>query len=226
LRFHLDDEALVTDLNRARSLLVGKNAVVAIGNKLLLSSFCVGPLIKPYLICGCTTEEEAFAECREHQPDLLYATDDLEQGNGISLIKAVKTFSPDTNCLLFTDRETTSVTRDAIAAGTNGVVFLSSLGSKEHGDFLPAVEAMVTGGVYYPDEVRKAAGFTFQQIPDLTAREDEVLKALCLGLSNKAIAERLVLTSETIKSHVSSIISKMGANDRLDAVVKAIRMGY
>ena len=53
-----------------------------------------------------------------------------------------------------------------------------------------------------------------------------MLRALCLGLSNKAIAERLVLSTETIKSYVSAIIAKMGANDRLDAVVKAIRMGY
>lgn len=196
------------------------------GNKLQLASFCFTTFIKPTLIAGFTTEEEAHRCCSDESPDFLFVSDDLEQGYGIALIKGVKEASPSTKCLLFTERETVAVVRDAVSAGADGVVFTSSIGMGMDGDFVPALVAMAEGNCYYPPEVRKAAGFSFQQIPDLSAREDEVLKALCLGLSNKAIAERLVLSTETIKSYVSSIIAKMDANDRLDAVVKAIRSGY
>ena len=196
------------------------------GNKLQLACFCFTSFIKPTLIAGFTTEEEASKCCREESPDFLFVSDDLEQGYGIALIKDVKTASPSTKCLFFTEREALAVVRDAMSAGADGVVFPSSIGMGMDGDFVPALLAMAEGNCYYPPEVRKAAGFAFQQIPDLSTREDEVLRALCLGLSNKAIAERLVLSTETIKSYVSAIIAKMGANDRLDAVVKAIRMGY
>ena len=138
----------------------------------------------------------------------------MEQGYGIALIKDVKTASPSTKCLFFTEREALAVVRDAMSAGADGVVFPSSIGMGMDGDFVPALLAMAEGNCYYPPEVRKAAGFAFQQIPDLSSREDEVLRALCLGLSNKALLNGLCFT-ETIKSCVGSIISKMGANDRL-----------
>lgn len=206
--------------------MIAKRSVVAMGNRLQLAAFCCTTFIKPMLIAGITTEQEALKCCSEEQPDFLFTSDDLSQGYALSLIRGVKEVSPSTRCLFFTERETVSVVRDAVNAGCDGVAFYSSIGLGAEGDFAPALVAMAEGNCYYPPEVRKAAGFAFQQIPDLSAREDEVLKALCLGLSNKAIAQRLVLSTETIKSYVSSIISKMGANDRLDAVVKAIRMGY
>lgn len=91
---------------------------------------------------------------------------------------------------------------------------------------LNALVAMKQGGVYYPPAIRSAAAFPIQQLPDLSARELDVLKQLCLGLSNKAIAEELVLSTETVKSYVSQIIGKMGATDRLSCVVMAIRAGF
>ena len=94
------------------------------------------------------------------------------------------------------------------------------------GDFVNAMKAMATGGLYYPPEVRKVAGFEMQPLPDLSQRELDVLKELCMGHSNKAIAERLILSTDTVKGYVSAVIAKMGADDRLSAVVKAIRMGF
>ena len=196
------------------------------GNKLQLASFCLVKVIKPMLVAGFTTEEEALASCTEHKPSFLFVSDDLEQGYAISLIKSVKAISPDTHALLFTDRESVAVTRDAIGSGANGVVFISSIGLGVDGDFLPAIQALASGGVYYPPAVRKTAGYQLQEMPDLSVREAEVLHLLCLGLSNKAIAQELVLSTDTVKTYVSSVIAKMGANDRLSCVVKAIRCGY
>lgn len=227
MRFQPSDPKATAVIEAVSPLLTAKTAVVAMGNKLQLASFCMTSLIKPTVIAGCTTEEEAAKVCLEDKPSFLFASDDLEQGYAINLIKTVKTSSPDTRCLLFTDRETEAVTRDAIGVGTNGVVFVSSIGlGVEGGDFLPAIQAMASGGVYYPPSIRKTAGYELQQLPDFSVREAEVLHHLCLGLSNKDIASALVLSTETVKSHVSNVISKMGATDRLSCVVKAIRLGY
>ena len=207
-------------------MLTAKTSVVAMGNKLQLASFCLTTIIKPTLLAGFTTEQEAADECAKSKPSFLFVSDDLAQGYAINLIKTVKADSPGTHSLLFTDRETVAVTRDAIGAGANGVVFTSSIGMGPDGDFFPALQAMATGGVYYPPAVRKAAGYQLQEMPDLSVREAEVLHQLCLGLSNKAIAEQLVLSTDTVKTYVSAVISKMGTTDRLSCVVKAIRMGF
>lgn len=196
------------------------------GNRLLCGAFCLVPAIQSNLIAGYTTENEAFSACLTNKVDLLVCTDELEQGSAVSLIKRVKSASADTKTLMFTDRETEAVVRDAINAGANGVCFYSSTGLKDSGDFVPAVAAMNSGDVYYPPAVRKAAAFPIKPLPELSAREEEVLRALCMGLSNKAIAEELMLSIETVKTYVSQIISKLGATDRLSAVVTAIRSGF
>ncbi len=59
----------------------------------------------------------------------------------------------------------------------------------------------------------------------LTAREVQVLELLAEGLPNKAIAERLGISDQTVKFHVSSISSKLGAANRTDAVRRAVRRG-
>jgi DNA-binding NarL/FixJ family response regulator len=59
----------------------------------------------------------------------------------------------------------------------------------------------------------------------LTQREAQVLRHIGLGLSNKEIARSLVISVETVKEHVQNILRKMGANDRTDAAVRAIRLG-
>ena len=70
------------------------------------------------------------------------------------------------------------------------------------------------------------AGFKKNQIlNELSVREMEVLEALCQGMSNKEMAESMFVSTETIKSHVSTVISKLGVKDRTQAVITCIRAG-
>ena len=86
--------------------------------------------------------------------------------------------------------------------------------------------AIANGATYFPKEVREVADFEKNIILNsLSAREAEVLEALCQGMSNKEIAEVMIVSPETVKSHVSTIISKMGVKDRTQAVIASIRAG-
>ena len=63
------------------------------------------------------------------------------------------------------------------------------------------------------------------ELAGLSDRESEVLEALCQGMSNKEMAEVLFVSPETIKSHVSTVIGKLGVKDRTQAMISAIRAG-
>ena len=206
-------------------LFQGKKLVSALGNPLTLACFAFISTIRSASVGNFTTQAEALRACEAKQPDFLIASDDLAQGYATALIKEVKAASPKTKCLLFLYRETEEVVRDAINAGCQGVCFVSSIGRGKESDFSQALTAMSEGHTYYPQKVKDKAGFELKPLPDFSAKELEVLKVLCLGLSNKSIAERLVISTETVKTHVSNIISKFGVTDRTAAVVTAIRSG-
>ena len=187
---------------------------------------CHAWFLKGGLIGGFTTEKETVECCQAEKPDFLLIVDDLEVGYALPCIRAVKQSSPNTKCILFTDRETLPVARDALNAATDGVVFISSIGMGMDGDFGPAIKTVSEGNIYYPKNVRQAAGFELKPLPaDLSARELDVLKELCNGKSNKEISETLILSVETIKTYCSSVISKLGCDSRLEAAVIGIRSG-
>jgi DNA-binding NarL/FixJ family response regulator len=80
----------------------------------------------------------------------------------------------------------------------------------------------VDGIVIAPEHIRDLVD---GEIEMLTPREVQVLELLAEGLSNKAIAERLAISDQTVKFHVSAICGKFGAANRTDAVRRAVRRG-
>ncbi|MBI3401833.1 MAG: response regulator transcription factor [Acidobacteria bacterium] len=105
---------------------------------------------------------------------------------------------------------------------------LSSASIEVVGEFpsLAAAQAAdldVDGIVVAPDESRAGGEDEFEE--PLTPREIQVLELLAEGLPNKAIAERLSISDQTVKFHVSSISGKLGAANRTDAVRRAVRRG-
>ena len=207
VEFNPKSETIQRVVRESKSLLSNKTAVVAMGDLLTLGAFSMLPLIADNLIGSFSTELEALAACEEKQPDLLYVTEYLEQGYGIPLSIKVKEVSPNTSVLLFLHRENQNVVRDALDAHIDGVAFVSSIGKGLDGDLIKCLTAIADGSSYYPKEVREMAGFQKSQILDeLSARETEVLEALCKGMSNKDIAEEMTVSTETVKTHVSTII--------------------
>lgn len=226
VEFNPKSETIQGVLQEGKILWAGKTSVVAMGDRLTLGSFSMVPVITNTLVGAFSTEREALAACQERKPDLLYLTEHLEQGYGIPLAIKVKEASPNTRVLLFLHRENQDVVREALNAHVDGIAFVSSIGKGVEGDLFKSLSAIAHGSSYYPKEVREMAGFKKNEIlNDLSARETEVLEALCQGMSNKSIAESMFVSPETVKTHVSTIISKLGVKDRTQAVIASIRAG-
>jgi DNA-binding NarL/FixJ family response regulator len=114
----------------------------------------------------------------------------------------------------------------AWSAGARGLLFRDTSGER----LLAAISAVADGlAVVDPDLMesmvppRPLAESTL--VEELTPREVEVLQLLAEGLANRAIAQRLDISEHTVKFHVNAIMSKLGAQSRTDAVVRATRMG-
>lgn len=219
MRFEITSE-LQQNLSSKKHLWRDKTAVVVMGDMLTLGSFCMS--VSMELIGGYTTEQEGLNAIKTSPPNMLFVTEDLEQGYGISLIKEVKKISPTTSCMLFLKRETKEVVREALDAHCDGVIFCSTLG---HGGYLDAMTAVANGSTYYPKEVKTAAGYTETILPELTGKELEVLGQLVLGMSNTEITESLYMSLDTVKTHMKNITSKLGVKSRTQAVITAIRAG-
>ncbi len=114
---------------------------------------------------------------------------------------------------------------EAWAAGARGLVLHDA-----DADMLTSALLAVGQGLAVFDPALAASLFTASAAPEppaeaLTAREREVLQLLAEGLPNKTIAGKLGITDHTVKFHVNAIMSKLGAQSRTEAVVRATRLG-
>ena len=114
-------------------------------------------------------------------------------------------------------------------AFADGVIFKSSLGTGR-GDLISALQTIASGGIYYPEEIRRiAASVPKTNLPslleELTPRELEVVAAVSNGLKNHSIADQLGVSVETVKTHVGNAMDKLGARDRTQMAVTALLYG-
>ncbi len=123
---------------------------------------------------------------------------------------------------------------EALRAGADGFL----LKRARPAEIVHAVRLVAEGeSLLFPASVRRlaaeygeaggnrAARETLERAP-LTEREAEVLRLMTRGLSNAEIARRLVVGTETVKSHVSAVLAKLGARDRTQAVITAYESGF
>lgn len=125
--------------------------------------------------------------------------------------------------VLIHDAETAS---DAWAAGARGVLDRDASLPALAAAIRAAAEGLSVAGAGLQAGASLAArGAHNSPTEPLTAREREVLQLVAQGLANKAIAARLAITEATVKFHVNSLMRKLGAQSRTDAVVRASRLG-
>lgn len=126
-------------------MLANKRVLVCSKNRLTLTAVSIAEPILQSLIGGATTEDEALQIQLESNPDLLITSEDLERGYGIRLVEKAKQQSPGLKALIFLSRETPEVVQEAMEAGADGVMFVSSIGTGD-GDFIHALRTTNSGG--------------------------------------------------------------------------------
>ena len=185
-----------------QKLLANKKVLVCSKNRLTLSALCLCTPILQSLVGGATTEDEALYVLQESHPDILITSEDLEKGYGIRLVEKAKGHSQDLKALIFLQRETPEVVQEAMEAGADGVMFMSSIGTGD-GDFIHALSTTNSGGIYYPRAVREAATARVKPAPvlidPLSERELEVIRCIIHGMRNTEIADSLFVSAEPSK---------------------------
>ena len=230
MELRLESASLRQALVKASQLLADQRLVAVMGDRFLLSTFCLAVPVQPVLVGAATTEDEGFSVVMRTQPDLLICTSDLEAGYGIHLLQRVKAACPRTRLMIFLGRETREVVQEALRACADAVMFRSSMGSATS-DFMQALVAVAQGQVYYPEAIRRlgSAQPIHPALPPpvepLSDRELEVVGAIARGLKNPAVANLLGISPETVKTHVVHAMGKLGARDRTQLAVLALLHG-
>jgi DNA-binding NarL/FixJ family response regulator len=176
---------------------------------------------------------EAVRVCREHEPDVVVMDVRMPVMNGIEATRELTSAGDGgPRVLVLTTFDLDEYVYDALRSGASGFLLKDAAAERlfdavrvvAAGDALlaPAVTRRLIGEFA---RLRPSPAPRPEQLEELTARETEVLRLLAEGLSNAEIAERLIVSEETIKTHVSRVLMKLGLRDRTQAVVVAYESG-
>ena len=180
-------------------------------------------------VVGCASDgEEAIRVCSEQQPDVVLMDVRMPGVDGIEATRRL----PGSKVIILTTFDLDDYVYDALSAGASGFL-LKDAGAER---LFEAVRVVAAGEALLAPTItrRLIAEFarqrprvraTPERLSELTPREVEVLRLVAEGLSNLEIADRLVLSDETVKTHVSRVLFKLGLRDRTQAVVAAYESG-
>ncbi|QCI95049.1 response regulator transcription factor [Novosphingobium sp. EMRT-2] len=164
--------------------------------------------------------EEALAEYRRLQPDIVLMDLQMGQMSGLEAIKAIRAEAPDAKILVLTTYSGDGRAMKALQLGAAGYLLKASLRK----ELLDAIRSVRLGGKHLDASIASAIAMHVLDEP-LTEREVSVLSLAAWGNSNKQIASRLGIGEETVKGHMRQIFAKLGASDRTHAVTIAAKRG-
>jgi two-component system response regulator NreC len=170
----------------------------------------------------------ALALLRRHRPDVALLDITMPEMSGLEVARIVAEELPDTRVLILTMHEEEAFFFEALRAGAAGYVLKGSEGD----DIVAAIRAVCEGGIVLPPALAPAIvqDFLTRQAPrpaldELTPREVEVVSLIARGLTGSEIAERLMVSLNTVKTHRSHIYAKLNISDRGALIDYALRHG-
>jgi DNA-binding NarL/FixJ family response regulator len=164
-------------------------------------------------------------------PHLMLVDLRMQNMNGVQLIKKVHKKHPDIRCIIFTryDEFDEEYIFDSIRAGAKGYL----LKNIPFSELIKGIKTVFSGGTLLSPKVASKVFTRFRELSsgkhtgpeELSEREKEVIKLIARGLSNKQLADRLYISTKTVKTHVAHILEKLDVSNRTEAVVASIRKG-
>jgi DNA-binding NarL/FixJ family response regulator len=164
---------------------------------------------------------EALRLFRELRPDVTLMDLQMPGMNGIATIEAIKSDYPEARIIVLTTYSGDVQAARALKAGAAGYLLKSML----RNELIGTIRTVHAGGRRIPPEIASQLA-EHMGTDALSPREVEVLRTVAAGHSNKNVADELAISEETVKGHMKSILSKLGANDRTHAVLIAMKRGF
>jgi DNA-binding NarL/FixJ family response regulator len=205
-----------------RAVIADDHLVVRLGLKSLLTDAGIT------VIGEADSGDKALQLAYELSPDIVIMDVRMPNGDGLTALSRLKLEKPDLPVLMLSTYDNPTYVARSVALGASG--FLLKSCSAE--TLIDCIRRILAGeNIWSRDELRRVTGalatprlLTDVEVP-LTQRENEVLRQLALGLTNKEIAQSLDISYETVKEHVQHILRKVGVSDRTQAAVWAVRRG-
>jgi len=164
--------------------------------------------------------EQAIELFRGHHPDVVVVDLGLPQMGGVAVIRALRLLSSEAKFVVLTTYEGDEDIYQALAAGAHAYV----IKGQPHNMLVDAIRRVRRGTNYVPPALMHKLDAR-NALEELSAQELRVLKMISEGRSNRDIGAVLGVTEATVKYHVSEILARLGAKDRTEAVVIALRRG-
>ncbi|HLE15284.1 MAG TPA: response regulator transcription factor [Anaerolineales bacterium] len=228
----------IDEVAKVRVLIVDDHAVVRQGLRTFLD------LQEDIEVVGeAENGLEAVRQAGQLLPDVVLLDLVMPHLDGVEATRRIIECSPRSQVLILTSFGDDDQVFPAIRAGAQGYL----LKDIQPDDLIQAVRQAAQGKVQlHPDVARKLMSAVAAGVPaaeamppaltglnqqpaalpeDLTPRELEVLRLIACGLSNRAIAEKMVISEKTVKTHVSNLLGKLGVEDRTQAAIWALQHG-
>jgi DNA-binding NarL/FixJ family response regulator len=172
------------------------------------------------LVAEASNGEEGIEKFRLHRPDVTLMDLQMPAKNGIEAIIGIRGEFPNARIIVLTTYTGDVQVLRALKAGAQAYI----LKGQVHRELLGAIRAVHAGQKRIPPEVAAELAYHVAD-EDLTWREIDVLRLIASGNANKEIAGRLSIAEDTVKTHITHILAKLGANDRTHAVMIGLKRG-
>jgi DNA-binding NarL/FixJ family response regulator len=176
---------------------------------------------------------EGVEMAKRHQPDVVLMDVEMDEMNGIAATREVVRLLPGVKVVMLTANADQATILDAMESGAVGYL------TKDKAlvdDVVDAVRRAYAGEIMLPTALigrlitslatrRREQAERQDLVERLTAREREILHLIAEGADNKTIADRLIVSPHTVRTHVQNLLAKLGAHSKLEALTIAARRG-
>lgn len=205
-------------------LIADDHAIVRTGLRTLIQS---EPRLE--LIGEAAGGVEAIELVAETSPDILLLDLSMPDLDGIAVTKKLKPKYPELRILILTIHEDEALVREAIKAGASGYILKRAAES----ELVSAINVLMRGDMYVDhallrplvDDTVEGSTIRREQIEELTPREQDVLRLIVLGYTNRQMGEELSISARTVEGHRSNLSEKIGSRSRADLVRYAREQG-